>query len=502
MKKNSYHITAIGCQMNKADSERIAGFLNSQGLHSAENRETAEFIILTTCGIRQSAEDRLYGLAHRIRKNQPKAKIIITGCLSERKDVYDRLKGKADLFLPIGKILILKKWIKRFGQSNARKKTEIILSDRAPDNCYLNIKPAYESNFQAFIPIGNGCDNFCSYCVVPYARGRETYRPASEIFSEAAGLIKSGYKEITLIAQNVNSYRDNKSQILPLRQGSEGRAISNPPAGRAGFQNYDLKDKSSQGTINFPELLLMINAIPGDFWIRFATSHPKDMSDELISTIARCKKVCRHIHLPAQSGDDKILKKMNRKYTAGHYAKLISKIRKTLNKTDKNILSNLSSETDNNNSWQPPVSVSTDIITGFPGETRAQFNNTKKLFKASNFDMAYISQYSPRPGTASAKIADSVPKAEKKKREEELMEILRKTALANNRKYKGKTVRVLAEGKNKKGEWYGKTETYKVVKFPALSVDDLTGKFIQIKIIKAEDFGLKGIIAEQRKTKK
>jgi tRNA-2-methylthio-N6-dimethylallyladenosine synthase len=449
MKKNSYHITVVGCQMNKADSERIAGFLNHQGLCGVENRETAEFIILTTCGIRQSAEDRIYGLVHKIRKNCPKAKIIITGCLSGRKDVLKRLKGKADLFLAISEIPTLEKWIINIRRIASRKETKTILPGRAPDNSYLKIKPAYNSAFQAFIPIGNGCDNFCSYCVVPYARGRETYRPAEEIFAEAAALVKKGYKEIALIAQNVNSYRDPENNKY-----------------------------------TFPKLLKSINNISGDFWIRFATSHPKDMSDELVKTIANCEKVCRHIHLPAQSGDDGILKKMNRKYTAGHYAKLIAKIRKTLNNTK---ISDI-------NSFQPLVSVSTDIIVGFPGETRAQFNNTKKLFKASDFDMAYISQYSPRPGTASAKIADSVPKAEKKKREEELMAILRKTALANNKKYLGRTLEVLVEGKSKSGQWFGKTETYKVVKFPAKSDEHLTGKFIHVNITKAHDFGLEGNI--------
>jgi tRNA-2-methylthio-N6-dimethylallyladenosine synthase len=454
--------------MNKADSERIAGFLNNHGLHKAESRETAEFIILTTCGIRQSAEDRLYGLVHGIRKNQPKVKIIITGCLSGRKDVLVRLKGKADLFLPIGEISLLKKWIKQKSWPDSRKKTELIPSNNASDNKYLKIKPVYESSFQAFIPIGNGCDNFCSYCVVPYARDREIYRSAKEIVAEAEGLVKAGYKELALIAQNVNSYYDDKLKIKNYKLQRSNSKYSHPKNG-----------------IGFPALLELINAIPGNFWIRFATSHPKDMSDELISAISRCEKVCRHIHLPAQSGDDAILKKMNRKYTASHFTALADRIRKALNGDEKN---------GNTALWKTPVSLSTDVITGFPGETRAQFNNTKKLFKKCAFDLAYISQYSPRPGTVAAKMTDSVPRAEKKKREEELMAMLRKTALANNKKYLGRTIEVLVEEKIRSGQWFGKTETYKVIKFSASEPTDLTGQFVYVKITKAHDFGLDGII--------
>ena len=321
---------------------------------------------------------------------------------------------------------------------------------------YLNIAPKHKSRFSAFVPIGNGCDNFCSYCVVPYARGREVYRPAEEIVSEVKSLVKRGYKEIILIAQNVNSYISKKQQ-----------------------------NKKATKQVNFPELLRMVNDIEGDFWIRFATSHPKDMSDDLIEAIADCEKICEHIHLPAQSGDNEVLRIMKRKYTTEHYENLIKKIRNKI----------------------PEASITTDIIVGFPGETKKQFNKTAKLFKKVKFDMAYIARYSPRPGTAAAKLDDSVPRDEKKRREEELTKILKKTALENNKKYIGKTVEVLIEGKNKGGEWFGKTGMNKAVKVRSKKLSpqmrdrearSLIGQFVRIRIKEVKDFGLEGELESQK----
>ena len=328
MKNKTYHIITIGCQMNKSDSERVARVLEKQGYKQTGNKYRSDLVVINTCGIRQSAEDKVYGLVPRIKKENPKAKIILTGCLVARVDVKRRLKEYVDVWLPINQI--------------------------ADD--YLKIKPKYNSEFSVFVPIGNGCNNFCSYCVVPYARGRETYRPVKDIMGEVRGLVRKGYKEITLIAQNVNSYK--------------------------------------LGKVDFADLLKKVNDIPGDFKIRFATSHPKDMSDKLIKTIASSKKVLKEIHLPVQSGDNQILKKMNRKYTVGHYKKIINKILKLM----------------------PGAKVSTDIIVGFPGETKNQFNNTVKLFKDIKFSQAYVARYSPRPGTAAYKLVDSVTPMEKKRR--------------------------------------------------------------------------------------
>ena len=439
MNQKTYNIITIGCQMNKSDSERVAGHLERQGYAKAL-RGKAGLVILNTCGVRQSAEDRAYGLIGRIKKENPDAKIVLAGCLSKREDVKKRLKDNVDVWLPIKELPKFKP-LRPLGASPERSG-----QGKESEFCdYLNFKPKYSSKISAYVPIGNGCDNFCSYCVVPYARGREVYRPVEEILNEVRELAKRGYKEIALIAQNVNSY---KFQI------NSKHKIPNPKV------------------INFAKLLRLVNDIKGNFWIRFATSHPKDMSDELIKAIAECGRVCKHIHLPAQAGDDKILKAMNRGYTIGHYKKLIKKIRAAI----------------------PGASITTDVIVGFPGETRAQFKNTVKLFKEMKFDMAYIARYSPRPGTAAEKLKNNVSKEEKKKREEELMEILRKTALENNKKYINQTVEVLVDKKNKQGRWFGRTRTNKNVKLEIGNWKLEIGDFIDVKIIKAKDFGLEGKI--------
>lgn len=435
MKESKYRIITIGCQMNKADSERLATQLEKSGYVLAEPNEVPDLVALVTCGVRQSAENRIYGFIPGIKKKYPNAKIIFTGCLVYREDIKKKIGKLIDYWMPINQIVITKFLMAPLstGQAGFNKGEQ--------RNDYLKIKSKYESKFSAFVPIGNGCDNYCSYCVVPYARGREIYRPAEEILQEVKSLVKKGYKEIILIAQNVNSYKV-KSKKLTVE------------------------------SVDFVKLLKLINDIPGDFWIRFMTSHPKDMSDELINTVARCDKVCEYIHLPVQAGDDKILALMNRKYTVTHYKSLIKKIRKTI----------------------PGVGITTDVIVGFPSETRAQFNNTKKLFQDMKFDLAYISQYSARPLTAAVKLKDDVSKIEKTRRENELNIVVKKTGIDNNKKYLQKNVTVLIEGRSRKGGWFGKTRTNKVVKINNISLMDLTGKFVEVKIKKVIDFCFEGEI--------
>jgi len=247
-------------------------------------------------------------------------------------------------------------------------------------------------------------------------------------------LIKRGYKEIMLIAQNVNSYHDDK---------------------------YD-----------FPKLLAEVAKIPGNFWLRFSSSHPKDMSDALIKVIGSADKICAHLHLAVQSGDDEILKAMNRKYTAKHYEDLIAKVRRA----------------------KPGIAITTDVIVGFPGETKKQFENTAKLFRNIEYDLAYIAQYSPRPGTVSAKMKDNVTKPEKKRREEVINNILKKTALEHNKKYIGQEITVLLEGINKRGKYYGKTSTYQTVliRTKKKATQKLIGTFAQVKIAEILPFALEG----------
>lgn len=427
-----YYILTLGCQMNKADSERIASFLDDNNYIKQDDWPQADLIILTTCGIRQSAEDRVYGLVGRMRKLNPKATIVITGCLAKRKDVQKRLAGKVDLFMPINELPNLLALLHNCRPDNLLSSDEL---RKISGEKYLTIQPKYESNFSAYVPIGNGCNNFCSYCVVPYARGPEVYRPASDIVSEVKALIKRGYKEIILIAQNVNSYQSKQT--------------------------------------NFPKLLSALASLPGDFWLRFSSSHPKDLSDELINVLASSDKICHHLHVALQSGDDDILKAMNRKYTAAHFCSLIEQIRQA----------------------KPGIIITTDVIVGFPGETKKQFLNTVKLIKEMNFDMAFISIYSPRPGTVSWNMKDNVSREEKKRREKVLLDILAVNSQNINDSYLDKEIIVLAEGINKRGKYYGKTSGFKTIKFivpTEIRLEDIIGNFVKVKINKIVSNNLEG----------
>jgi tRNA-2-methylthio-N6-dimethylallyladenosine synthase len=429
----------MGCQMNKSDGERVANYLDSYGYLEEEDVYKADLVVLLTCGVRYSAESRIYGLIPNIKKKNPKVKIVLSGCLVVREDIKKSMGKLIDYWLPIVDLpgfynMLQGEEIKKFNSSD-----------------YLKQEAKYKSSYSAFVPIGNGCNNFCSYCFVPYARGPEVYRSVDEILEEVKNLIKNNYKEITLIAQNVNSYK---------------------------FAN-----------INFPKLLQKVNDLEGDFWLRFATSHPKDMSDELIEIMPKCSKLCHHVHVAVQSGDNKILKAMNRKYTREHFINLIKKIRKSLNKKIINKKDEI---------FEAPVSITTDVIVGFPGETKKQFLNTAKLFKKFDFDMAYISRFSPRPMTAAEKMDDNVSRGEKREREEYLMKILQKTGLKKNKKYINKIVEVLVDGKKEKtAKYFGHTKTGKGIRFKSKNYLK-SGSIVKIKIKKAEDFRLEGDLVNKK----
>jgi len=455
-----YHIITYGCQMNRSDSERIAAILKSAKITEVKDIKEADLLIINSCSVRQSAINRIYGQLINFKKINRSGKTILTGCILEPDK--KKLQDKFDLIIDIKELTDPKK----NGLEKLLKLLDPLTDEqefKAFDHTdYFKINPQYRSNFSAYIPIMTGCNNFCAYCAVPYTRGREISRPADEIIKEVEKLIKKGYREITLLGQNVNSY------------------ISQAPNPKIQITNKSQIPNSKSQTIikqvKFPELLKLINDIPGDFWIRFLTSHPKDMSDELIETMAKCEKVCEYIHLPIQSGDDEILNKMNRRYAANDYLKLVSKIKSAYKKS------------------KLPLAISTDIIVGFPGETKKQFANTAKIMRSVKYAMAYLAQYSPRAGTAAAKMKDSISIAEKKRRKEFLNEILRKTALANNKKNVGKIVEVLIE-KNENGIASGKTRTFKNVKIPVNGSSAITpGQIVKIKITQAVAWGLEGKI--------
>ena len=451
-----YYIKTFGCQMNTSDSERIAGFLEMAGLQLVESINEADLAIFNTCGVRQMAEDRVYGQIHNLKvksqsaSRRTKVKIVLTGCLANRKDVQRRLKDKVYLFTDIKdfqknieKLFELSPFVKGgqkgdfYKNKKAKNPSPTLPLEKGESHDYLNLSPKYNSNFTAYVPIMTGCNNFCSYCVVPYARGREVSRPAEEILKEIKKLAKAGYKEIVLLGQNVNSYKDKK--------------------------------------INFSRLLKKINAISDNFWISFVSSHPKDFSPELIETTTKLKKVCEIVHLPIQAGDDKVLEKMNRKYTAKHYLSLIKKIKTSFKKNKPSKL----------------YSITSDIIVGFPSETKKQFLQSAKIMKKVTYDMVYFGQYSPRPGTAAFKMKDSVSKKEKVRRENWLNEILKKTAFENNKRYVGEIMEVLIE-KEKNDFYFGRTRTMKNVKLTS-DRKNLVGKIVKTKIIKANIWNLEAI---------
>lgn len=325
-----YHIITYGCQMNVSDSERIATKLEKKGYKAAKKTEWADLVVINVCSVRQSAINRVYDKVKKLNELKNNPEIILTGCLLEKDK--RQLKDKVNAIWSIAD---------------------------------FKTKPKCQSSSEAFLPIMSGCNNFCSYCVVPYTRGREYSRPSQEIIKEIKNLVNNGYREITLLGQNVNSYKDKVKKI------------------------------------NFPKLLNLICALPGNFQIKFLTSHPKDMSDALIKTIAQNEKVSKEIHLAIQSGDDKILKAMNRKYTTEDCKKLIKKIKRVI----------------------PNAKLSTDIIVGFPGETEKQFQNSVKIVAENNFYQIYAAAYSPRPQTTASKLKDDIPSTEKKRRKKIILDL-------------------------------------------------------------------------------
>ncbi len=344
MEKKRYHIFTLGCQMNESDSERIEALLKKAGYQPVDELE-ADLIVVNACSVRQKPIDRIWGKLRRWQKENGKARLILTGCLTEE----DRKKFEQEFDLVFA--------IDDLNQLADLLDLEVSYQD------YFEIRPECKYEDKTFVPIMTGCDNFCSYCVVPYTRGRERSRPKSNIIREIKSLLEAGYTKIVLLGQNVNSYQldiKNKDEIKP----------------------------------DFVLLLEDINSLKGSFEIEFLTSHPKDMSDQLIELIGESRKISSWVHLPIQSGDNRILKSMNRGYTREDYLGLVAKLRSKI----KDLV------------------LTTDIIVGYPGESRDQFRNTYNLAKEIGFDGGFISKYSPRPGTKAAEMNDDVSQTEKKRR--------------------------------------------------------------------------------------
>jgi len=369
-----YHIIVFGCQMNTADAEKIAEILDKAGYKKSLKLDGSDLVIITMCSVRQSAVDRVFGIAEKIKGFKKKPITILTGCILKKDkktfseifdytiDIKDILKRGDKLFAGLGPLVPQDKG----GSPTAGKKfvTERALATNASEKLLPSEKSTAE---RKYITISNGCNNYCTYCVVPYTRGNLTCIDHKKIITEAKSLIKRGARELWLLGQNVNDY-------------------SSP----------------TNKSITFPELLEMVNALPGDFKIYFMSPNPKNFSDKLIKVMAKSEKFSRYLNLPIQSGDDEVLKRMNRPYTAQKYIALVKKLRKAM----------------------PDLNLSTDVIVGFPGETKKQFNNTAKLFRKIKYNIAYINKYSVRWGTVASKMKDNVSWDEKKRREKILIDIV------------------------------------------------------------------------------
>jgi tRNA-2-methylthio-N6-dimethylallyladenosine synthase len=471
----NYHLITLGCQMNKSDSERVATVIENMGYRWTDMEDEADLLGIIACSVRQKAIDKVYTRIHKWNswKNNRNILTFVTGCLlpADR----EKFLKLFDFIFQISELVDFPVMIRQYGvvtpialasnngsashtQSNQPddKHFQTLIFDgekksiaglplvmKKPETKitgFWNIGPHYRSLFEAFIPIQNGCDKFCTFCAVPYTRGREISRPSEKILAEIKSLVEKGYKSITLLGQNVNS--------------------------------YGLDKKVDE--ISFPQLLQAIGEYGklsgNDFWVYFTSPHPRDMNDEVLRIMSEYKCLAKQVHLPLQSGDDKVLIRMNRSHSYNDYLNIIRSVREYL----------------------PTATLFTDIIVGFTGETEEQFMNTFRAMDEIRFNMAYIARYSPRPGAASARWDDDISHTIKKERLHKLGELLQKHSLEHNRSMVCKTFKILVTGADhKKNYLSGLTEGKIIVRFESESLD-LIGRFVEVRINSAAEFATEG----------
>ena len=430
-------VDTYGCQQNEADSERIRGMLRASGYEIVDTEEGADCIVINTCAIREHAETRVYGnvgaLVH-TKARHPEQKIFLCGCMMGQPQVVERIKNSYrhvdGVFNPH------ELW--RFPellQSVLRTNKRIFAVDDSAGNIAEGIPVVRSSDLKAWVSIMYGCNNFCSYCIVPYVRGRERSRRPEEILEEVKGLIAAGYKDITLLGQNVNSYGKD------LGLG-----------------------------VDFADLMAEIAQLPGEFWLRFMTSHPKDASKKLFDTIAKYPRIAKQFHLPFQSGNDRVLNEMNRRYTREKYLEEIRYAKSVM----------------------PDLVLTSDVIIGFPGETEAEAMDTVSLVEEVGFDALFTFIYSPRPGTKAAAMPDPATRAEKQKWFDKLLEVQNANSAKLHAAYVGKTVRVLVDGESDDENFplASRTEGNRLVRLKGDK--SLIGSFIDVKITDSNTWALYG----------
>ncbi|WP_408956056.1 tRNA (N6-isopentenyl adenosine(37)-C2)-methylthiotransferase MiaB [Natroniella sp. ANB-PHB2] len=431
------HLITYGCQMNEHDSEKLAGVLEDEGYQSTEKLEDADIIILNTCCVRENAELKVYGKVGQLKslkRENPDLIIGICGCMMQQEDVVKEIKEKyrhVDIVFGTHNIHHFPKLLREAKED----KNPLVKVWEESKELIPEMPVQRKDDHKAFVTIIYGCDNFCTYCIVPHVRGREKSRPLENIVNEIENLVADGVKEVTLLGQNVNSY-----------------------------------GKDFEEEIDFADLLTEVDQIEGLARIRYMTSHPRDFSDKLVETISGLDKVCNHFHLPVQAGSNKILKKMNRNYTKEEYLRLVEKIRMN----------------------NPDAAITTDVIVGFPGESEDDFEKTLDLFKEVEFDMAYSFLYSKRTGTPAAEYEEQISEKVKKERLQRLMDIQSDISLEKNKPLEGRVVEVLVEGESKKdpNKLTGRTCSNKIVIFE--SNRDLTGELINVKINRVQSWTLFG----------
>ena len=403
---SKYHIITYGCQMNEHDSENMAGLLEALGYEHADEPSDADVVIINTCSVRDNADKRFFGVLgtfKKYKKTNPNFILCVCGCMPQQPRVIKHIKEHFSWV----DVIFGTQNIARFPEllqariETGKKQVEII--DNNP-NVQDDMTAKRLFKHKALVNITYGCNNFCTYCIVPYTRGREKSRTIDSIVSEITCLVKDGVKEVMLLGQNVDSFKD---------------------------------PSNGQG---FPELIRAINKIDGLLRIRFMTSHPKDISDDMISCFVSCEKLCHNIHLPVQSGNDTVLKRMNRHYDRAKYLDRVHKLREVC----------------------PDVTMSTDIIVGFPGETEEQFEDTLSIVREVRYDSAFTFIYSPREGTPAATFADQIPEEVKHERFDRLVDTVNEISLDKNSKYLGQTVEVFVEGRSKNNDntYSGRTDGF------------------------------------------
>lgn len=435
-KQKYFHTITFGCQMNLNDSERLAGQLRSIGYEATEQLDQADVILLNTCCVRESAEKKIYGKIgelKRLKQLNPNVIIGVVGCMAQ-KDKEKIMKKYPHVSLVMG-------------THNTHKLVEVINKIEADSQPVLavweqaerlapDVPTLRKSQISAWVPIMYGCNNFCTYCIVPYVRGRERSRPLENILAEIRQLASEGFKEITLLGQNVNSY---------------GKDLETP--------------------VDFADLLQEVDKLAAIERIRYMTSHPRDMNSKLIQIIKNSKHICEHFHLPVQAGSNAILEQMNRGYTTEYYRRLVAEIREVL----------------------PGASITTDLIVGFPGETEEQFLETLAFIKSIGYDAAYTFLYSQRSGTPAAQYPGQLPLATKKDRLNQLMAVQNEISLAINQQLTGTIAEVLVEGTSKNDEQtlMGRTRTNKIVLWQKTGTEQI-GDIVKVQIEKAQTWVLKG----------